>query len=121
MAMHPAAVVTVKRFGHEGGPLALLLRNVANIVFEQLQVVGSTYQRRVTEIDFALTRCGNFMVVTFNLNSYLLELGCNLTAKILQGIERRQWYVALFVSNVISLVAVTVLPVGIPDRLRAVQ
>src|ERR1700730_15476875 len=121
MAVHPAAVVAEKRFGHEGGPLALFLRNVANGVLEELQVVSGTNQGRVTEINFALPGCGNFMVVTLDVNPYLLELGGNFTAKILQRIERRQWYVAFFVTNMIPLVAIPVLPVGIPDCLRAVQ
>src|SRR2546426_12636163 len=121
MAMHAAAVVAEKRFGHEGGALALFLRNVANGVLEELQVVSGTDQRRVTEINFALAGRGNFMVMTLNLNPYLLEFGGNFTTKILQRIERRQRYVALFVSNVISLIAVPVLPVGIPDCLRTVQ
>src|SRR5437870_2018346 len=100
MAMHPAAIVAEKRFGHEGGSLALFLRDVANGVLEELQVVSSADQRRVTEINFALTRGGNFMMVTLDVNSDFLELGGNFTAKILQRIERRQRYVALFVSNV---------------------
>src|SRR5882724_7712061 len=121
MAMHAAAVVAEKRFGHEGGPLALFLRNVPNGVLEELQVVSSADQRRVTEINFALTRRGNFMVMTLDVNPYLLKFGSNFTTKILQRIERRQWYVALFVSDVISLIAIPVLPVGIPNCLRAVQ
>src|SRR5213595_4055249 len=59
--------------------------------------------------------------MTLDLNPDLLQLGGHFTTKILQRIERRQWNVALFVSDVIALVAIPILPVGIPDRLGAIQ
>src|SRR6266851_9774473 len=114
MTVHAAAVVTIERLWHEGGALALSLRYVAYCVLEELQVVSRANQCGVTEINFTLPGCSDFVVMTLNLNPNFLQFRCNLPAKILQCIEWRQRHVTLFVSNVISEISVTVLSVGIP-------
>ena len=108
MAVHSRAVVPKKWLRHEGGALLVSLRDIAHGVFEQLKVIGGTDQSRVTEINFALAGRGHFVVVTLNLNTYLLEFGGNLSAKILQRIERWERYIAFLVPNMKSLIAVAI-------------
>src|SRR6267378_4984617 len=121
MAVHAAPVVTVERLRHEGSALALSLRYVAYCVLEELEVVGGADQCGITEINFTLPGRSDFVVMTLNMNPYFLQFRGNLAAKILQCIEGWQRYVTLFVSNVISEISVTILPIGIPDGFGAVQ
>src|SRR5438876_10114676 len=60
------------------------------------------------------------MVVTLNPNAGFLQLVRNFSAKVLQGVERREWDIAFFVANVIAEIGIAVLAIRVPDRFRIV-
>ena len=73
MTVHARPVVAKQRFRHERRRFAELISSIANDILEDLQAVGCSQHRRVTEVDLTLTSRCHFVVMTFNRDAALAE------------------------------------------------
>jgi len=87
--VHARTVVADDRLGHEGGRLAIAVRDVVDHVLHRLQPVGTLHQRRELRADFVLPGPRHLVVMHFHRNAHLLEDQAHLGAHVLERIDRR--------------------------------
>ena len=85
--VHAAAVVADERLRHEGGRLAVAVRDVQHGVFEDLHLVGLVDQAAGADTDFALAAGGDFVVVHFDHEAHLLERQAHRRTDVLERID----------------------------------
>src|SRR5919106_6815088 len=73
VTVHTGTVITIKRLRHERRRLSKLMSSIANYVLKDLKIVRRSQHRRVTEVDFTLTRRRHFVVMTFDSNATLAQ------------------------------------------------
>src|SRR5579883_1906562 len=117
MAMHPRTVVAVERLRHECRSLAVLVSRVADDVFEHLQVIRRLHETGETEIDFALSGGGYFVMKTLDLHSSGFQEQSDLRAKVNERVGRAHGHVAFFLPHAVALIRTELLvkcATGIP-------
>ncbi|MNP13824.1 hypothetical protein D3C76_1061220 [compost metagenome] len=102
--VHSATIVAKQRFWHKGCRFSILKSCVMNDVFVHHQVISSFKQSIKTEVNFCLTRCCHFMVMTFNANAYFFKQAAHFTTHILLLISWSYWNIAAFYRDFISKV-----------------
>jgi hypothetical protein len=90
-------------------------------VLHDLQPVGALHQRGKLGADFALTRCGHFMVVHFDRNAHLLEQQAHLGTHVLEGVDRGHGEVAALHARPMAQVAAFEFLAGAPGRFFGVD
>ena len=73
MHVHTRTVITNDGFRHEGRGLAVAVCDVVDHVLHALNPVGALHQRRKLGADFALSRCGDFVVMYFHFDADFFE------------------------------------------------
>ena len=71
MRMHSRPVVSIDRFRHEGYRLSILRRSIFDRIFIDHHFVGHRDQRVVVKVNFCLSRCADFMMLTFDIQTHL--------------------------------------------------
>ena len=95
MDVHPGAVLLEDRLGQERRGLARLLGGVLHDVLVQLQGVGHLQQREEAQVDLALARAPDLVVVALGLDAERLEDDHHARAQVAEGVVRRRGEVAL--------------------------
>ena len=102
--MHPAAIITINRLGHEGYALAILIGDILDHIFIEHHVVSRTHQRIEFQINFGLSASGYLVMVALHLQAAVLHGHDHLAAQILIVVRWRHREIAFFVARPISLV-----------------
>ena len=96
MHVHPRAVVSHDRLGHEGRRLAVGVRHHVHGVFENLHPVRALHERVELGADLVLARRRNLVMEHLDFDTLLLERERDRVADVLQGVDRRHRKVAAF-------------------------
>ncbi len=94
--VHTASVVAEKRLRHECCDFAILASNVVDDIFVFHKVIGCFRKCVKTEVDFSLSSCCNFMVMTLNAKAGFLHQTNHFAADILLGINWSYRNIAAF-------------------------
>ena len=99
MRVHPRAVVAEDRLRHERGALAGGARDVADDVLVGHDLVGHARERLVAEVDLALSRRGDLVVVELARDSQTLQGEDDLGAEVVQRVVRGRREVAALLAH----------------------
>ncbi len=92
--VHTRTVVANDRLRHEGGGLAVLVRDIVGHVLLDLGPVGALDQRAELGTDFALAGVGHFVVMDFDRHAQRCERQDHGRADVVQAVDRRHREVA---------------------------
>ncbi len=118
--MHARAVVLVVRLRHEGGGLAVRVRDVVHDVFVELHVVGHLDQRVETHAQLVLRR-GDLVVVLLRLEAHLGHQRQHFRAHVLERVDRRDGEVATLRARTVTHVAAFIGAAGVVGQFRIVE
>ena len=102
VTVHPRAVVSEERFGHECRCFPVTTGHVAHDIFIEVHLVTRADQRVEADIDLGLSSGRNFVVLPLNLHTEIFQHQGDLVADILLSIGRGYWEVTLLVADLIS-------------------
>src|SRR5690606_32023495 len=119
--MHTTTVVANQRLGHESGSFAISVRYVVYAILEDLYLIGLAHQGVELHTDFALARCGHFMVVDFHRQAHLLGSRTHGSADIVERVDGRNGKVTAFYAWPVARVAFLISGVGIPGRFGGID
>ena len=108
VGVHAGAVIALDRLRHEGGRLAVLVRDIVDHVFVDLHVVGGAHQRRIEKAQFVLRR-RDLVMVLFDLQPHVEHDRQHLGAQIALAVDRRHREVAALDRRPVAGIAVGVL------------
>uniref|UniRef100_A0A0N4ZEB3 NAD-specific glutamate dehydrogenase n=1 Tax=Parastrongyloides trichosuri TaxID=131310 RepID=A0A0N4ZEB3_PARTI len=114
--VHAAAVVADDRLGHEGDGLAVAVRHVLDDVLHAQQFVGLLHQGAELGADLALAGGGHFVVLHFHFDADLFQGLAHFSAKVVQGVGRRNGEVAALHARTVTAVGAVVLGAAVPCR-----
>ena len=117
--MHAAAVIAIKRLGHERYGLVVLIGDVADDVFIQHHVVGRFHQRVEALIDLALAAGGDFMMMALNVETAANHGFHHFGAQVLVMIGGRDRKIAFLVARPVAQVVLRA--AGIPAALFGID
>ena len=117
--VHPAAVVTEQRLGHEGRGIAVLGADVLDNVLELQNVVGHRGQGAEPHVDLGLPCGADLVVVHLDVQTGLEHLQDDAAAQVLQLVRRRDGEVPLFVLRPVAEVGA--LTAAVPDALIGID
>ena len=102
--VHAGAVVAVDRLGHEGQDLVVTVGHVPHHVLRQHHRVRLIAQGAVLEVDLALARRGDLVVVDLHAHAQVHQRGDDLGADVLLGVDRRRGEIAALVLRTVGQV-----------------
>src|SRR5665648_576307 len=121
VVVHPGAVLTEDRLGHERGGLATVPRDVLDDVLELHQVVAGLQQGAEAVADLLLSGGADLVVVALDADTGLGQLQTHLGAHVGEVVERRDREVATLVTGLVTLVAALLDAPAVPGRLDRVD
>src|ERR1019366_3197948 len=87
-------------------------------VFVHHHVVGHGHQGLVAHVDFALAAGGDFVVMGFDGDAQVDQLGNHFASDVLHRVHRRRGEISFFEANLVTQIA-GVLVTAAPDSLAA--
>ena len=115
VGVHPAAIVSKERLGHEGGRFAMPFGHVFNHILIDQHRISAFDQGVKAIVNLRLAGCGYFMVLALDLDSQLFHEQAHLGADVLLGVRRGHWKIAFLMPNFVTEVG-HLIPAGVPDR-----
>ncbi len=119
--VHAVTVVVDQRLRHEGGGLAVRMRDVVHDVLQDLHFVGLAHERVELGADLALTGRRHFVVMHFGRYAQLFDRETHRRANVVQRIHRRHREVTALDGRPVTGVALFDAAVGVPGALLRVN
>ncbi len=121
MHVHAAAVVADDGFRHERQRLAVPVSHVLQRVFEDLHLIGFLGEGVRGDIDLALSRGGDLVMMDLELQAHFLAGQRHGGTDILLRVRRGHREIAAFHAGSVAFVAVVVLLAGVPGALVGIH